>query len=502
MMSLQEAHNSFARNTQPPCRTRTTLLQEMNNDEIKFPDDFTGYTRELMGDELYATLERGLRQEPPASIRLNPLKCGGVGVTVAGGDGEVPWCDGAWYLADRPNFTADPLLHAGMYYVQEASSMFVSHVLRQVAGNPVLMLDLCAAPGGKSTAARATLPEGSLLIANEPMRARANILCENVQKFGHPDTIVTNNFPRDFRKAGLMFDVILADVPCSGEGMFRKDEGAVNDWSRAKVAECSALQRDIVSDIWPCLKPGGVLIYSTCTFNADEDEHNAEWIATELGADFIDIAVRPEWNITPAVTGHAPCYRFLPGKTRGEGLFMTVLRKHGEWQEKPRKRRDARRKGTAAKQKALPVVSTLPLAGSADFTTLQHADSIMAVRRQWEEVAAEAMKSLSTLSVGVDVGTMRGKSFVPSQGLALSVALDKSAFPMVDVPLADAISYLRRDAITLPPSTPTGFVVVTFRGVPLGFVKNLGNRCNNLYPAEWRIKSTHLADQYRETLAF
>ena len=343
------------------------------------------------------------------SIRLNKLKTGeGQEQATDGYDGKVAWCHEGVYLSTRPNFTADPLLHAGCYYVQEASSMFVTHVLRQLVKEPVSMLDLCAAPGGKSTAARSVLPEGSLLFANEPMRNRANILSENIQKFGHPDVIVTNNFPRDYKRSKLMFDVVLADVPCSGEGMFRKDSGAVDDWSRTKVDECASLQRDIISDIWNCLKPGGILIYSTCTFNADEDEDNVMWIANNLGADFIKIDTQPEWAITPALTQgqkgetsgngpltsgngetdasgnepskeQLPCYRFIPGRTRGEGLFMAVLRKHGEWKDNTKETKDSK-KGKDRKKKgnnkdskaALP--ATLPLFHADRYALLQHGD--------------------------------------------------------------------------------------------------------------------------------
>lgn len=197
-----------------------------------------------------------------------------------------------------------------------------------------MMLDLCAAPGGKSTAVRAALPEGSLLFSNEPMRTRSQILAENVQKFGHPDMIVTNNYPRDYKKSKLQFDVILTDVPCSGEGMFRKDEGAIGEWSTQNVNNCWQLQREIVSDIWNCLKPGGILIYSTCTFNAHEDEENVNWICEELGAEVMALeGIEDAWNITRNLTGtDFPVYRFIPGVSRGEGLFMAILKKEGEWE--------------------------------------------------------------------------------------------------------------------------------------------------------------------------
>ena len=269
---------------------------------MNLPIDFENYTQQLLGDELYSRLKSGLESDiTPTSIRLNPFKAAELDVTEELQDAIVPWCGSTGrYLKERPNFTFDPLLHAGVYYVQEAASMFVDLAVRTLIKQPVTMLDICAAPGGKSTALRAALPEGSLLFSNEPMRPRAQILSENLQKFGHEDIIVTNNYPRDYRKSRLMFDAILADVPCSGEGMFRKDDGARQEWSLQNVDNCWHLQREIVSDIWHCLRPGGLLIYSTCTFNAHEDEENVEWIANELGAEFEELPIDDSWNITPA----------------------------------------------------------------------------------------------------------------------------------------------------------------------------------------------------------
>ena len=212
------------------------------------PKDFEDYTRTLFGEETYRRFLMSFQEKQPLSVRLNPFKGGR---SFAGT--PVPWCRNGVWLDEKPDFTLDPMLHAGCYYVQEAASMFLDEVLRQHVTQPVTMLDLCAAPGGKTTLARAALPEGSVLYCNEPDHKRANILMENVQKQGHPDVIVTNNYAKDYRKAKLKFDVILADVPCSGEGMFRKDPNAIAEWSIKNVVACRELQRSIIEDIWPCL---------------------------------------------------------------------------------------------------------------------------------------------------------------------------------------------------------------------------------------------------------
>lgn len=466
-----------------------------------------------MGNELYSRLEEGLdSQESPVSIRLNPFKAQSLDVTEGLYDCTVPWCSATGrYLRERPNFTFDPLLHSGLYYVQEAASMIVDHIVRTFINQPVRMLDLCAAPGGKSTALRAALPEGSVLFSNEPMRTRAQILSENLQKFGHEDVIVTNNYPRDYRKAGIMFDAILADVPCSGEGMFRKDDGARAEWSQQNVDNCWQLQREIVSDIWKCLQPGGLLIYSTCTFNAHEDEENVEWIASELGADIIKLPVEESWNITPAVVGNAPVCRFLPGISRSEGLFVAVLRKHGESEttalkasaanSKPKKDRKNQRKQTAQGGKQQSADTMQALRTPDNFTARRNGDEIVAIPKRWADTYDAAASTLKIMHAGVTLGTEKGRDLIPDQSLAMSRQLNIDAYPHVELGYAEAINFLRKEAVTLPEGTPRGFVVVTYLGYPLGMEKNIGNRANNLYPTEWRIKSTHVPESECHVLA-
>ena len=301
----------------------------------ELPVLFTEYTRQLMGEERFERYMHSFEEDIPVSIRLNPKK----GLAVSGErleviDGEpVPWCRNGYFLKKRPNFTMDPLLHAGCYYVQEAASMFLDEVLRQKIVNSKLSnskcLDLCAAPGGKSTLLRAALPEDCVLYSNEPVRNRFNILSENVQKWGYPNHVVTNAYPKDYRKSKQRFDVILCDVPCSGEGMFRKDPATIREWSPQNVEKCWRLQRDIVADIWPCLNPGGLFIYSTCTFNTKENEENIRWILETYDAEVLPVSTRPEWNITGSLLEgfNEPVYRFIPGISRGEGLFLCALRK-------------------------------------------------------------------------------------------------------------------------------------------------------------------------------
>ena len=316
------------------------------------PAAFSEYTRQLMGEERFERYLKSFEEDVPISIRLNPMK-------IKEGEWQmenaepVPWCRNGYYLKQRPNFTFDPLFHAGCYYVQEAASMFLDEVLRQHLTSDIIphtSLDMCVAPGGKSTLLRAALPDDCVLYSNEPIRNRASILLENVTKWGYPNHYVTNAYPKDYRKAKMKFDLILCDVPCSGEGMFRKDEATIREWSPQQVEKCWQLQRDIVTDAWACLNDGGLLIYSTCTFNTKENEENIRWILETFDdTEVVPVDVKSEWialqrhtlkertthsdhwseNITGSLLEgfHEPVYRFIPGISRSEGLFVCVLRK-------------------------------------------------------------------------------------------------------------------------------------------------------------------------------
>ena len=438
---------------------------------MQLSDDFIRMTRRTMGEERFERYAASFKEEVPVSIRLNrhkltAVRCGDEAVVqpdIAPHDlvcacEKVPWCDDGFYLPQRPNFTFDPLFHAGCYYVQEAASMFIDLVLRQHVSKPVNMLDMCAAPGGKSTAARSALPHGSTLVSNEPIRQRAQILSENMQKWGHPQCMVTNNMPHDFVRSGLLFDVILCDVPCSGEGMFRKDPDTIAEWSMANVEKCRLLQRDIVTDAWKCLADGGILIYSTCTYNILEDEENVQYFMDELNAEVLPVAIGDDWNITGSLLASlkVPVYRFISGISRSEGLFMAVLRKKGNTSEQP----------------------------SINFAKLRK----------------QAQARLNVLFDGPSNGTPRGKDLVPDHAEALSIGFDRTKYPTAPLSYHEAIAYLRHEAIVLGQQMPRGYVAVTFENVPLGFVKNIGNRANNLYPQEWRIKSTYIPQEYETIL--
>lgn len=407
---------------------------------------------------------------------------------------RVPWSDVGFYLNHRPAFTFDPLFHAGYYYVQEASSMFVEHVVKEWVKEPALCLDLCAAPGGKSIGMLSALPEGSLLVSNEIVRQRANVLSENVTKFGDAHSIVTNNAPDAFSVFSNLFDVMLVDAPCSGEGMFRKDEVAVQEWSPQNVQMCAARQKDILSDLWSSLKPGGTLIYSTCTYNTLENEETARWIAQELGAEFIPIPVIPEWNISPSAYEDVIGYRFFPHKTNGEGLFVCVLRK------KPREEESVSSSFQKKKQyKPLPLLKEISeyarlLKSSENYHFIEDNNKIVAFPREYGEHLSLFRQRLKVISAGIEIGERKGKDFIPAQSLAMSIELNPDAFPTHEVFYDQAVSYLQKNTVVLE-DAPRGFLLLTYKNEPLGFVKNLGNRANNLYPQEWRVRSGYLPEK-------
>ena len=472
------------------------------------PLDFVRQMSSLLGEAEAADLERALQEEPSTSIRLNPAKL----VEPSNASpymNKVPWCNDGRYLSERPQFTFDPLLHAGCYYVQEASSMFVSQAIRQYVGTSAFVLDLCAAPGGKSTLLRSSLPEGSVLVCNEIMRNRAQILAENMVKWGYPDMMVTNNASEDFSECAHCFDLILADVPCSGEGMFRKDDEAISCWSLENVQMCAERQRHLINNIWPALKPGGILIYSTCTYNAEEDERNVSWIMQEFGASVLPVNVPEGCDIMGnMIVGDYPVYHFMQHKVKGEGFFMAVIRKPDEPGFRPFRLPDVsalekdKKKKKDKKQVSLPVKEILSevqqwILNPDNYYWQVTEEGVRALPLSMASFYLWGQKNgLKILEAGVQVASLKGKEPIPTHALAMSTQLNIDAFVGHEVTYTQAIAYLRKESIVLSPDAPKGYVLLTYRKIPIGFVKNLGNRANNLYPQEWRIRSSYIPEMF------
>ena len=416
------------------------------------------------------------------AIRINPAKWEAPKEVATH---PVPWCNTGYYLTERPVFTLDPLFHAGCYYVQEASSMFVAHVIKalKLDEKPLVALDLCAAPGGKSTLLNTYLHPDSLLIANELIKARATALMDNLVRWGQPNTIVSNNDPSAFGHLPGYVDFMLVDAPCSGSGMFHKDHEAVNAWSEAAVQLCSERQQRILAASLPALKEGGVLLYSTCSYSAEENEQIADWLCDTQGMEPQFVPVAAEWGIeqTQSDKHGCPGYRFYPHKLRGEGFFLAAFRKVAKQATFDRRK---------PKKEQSTTVQALGrwVADIDDYVTFTIGEDIHVLPRKWEADLLMLRDMLYLRNAGTYVGWMANGDLIPAHDLALSLAR-RADLPMLALTKEEALNYLRKG--TLLPVINTqelkGWAIATYEGTALGWVKILPNRINNYYPKAWRI---------------
>lgn len=446
----------------------------------QYPQDFIQQIQALFGEESGPFLQ-ALENAPVTSVRKNPFK------PTAAFDAEedIPWCAEGKYLAERPEFIFDPLIHAGAYYVQESSSMFLHHALKQLLAqyhDPVRVLDLCAAPGGKSTLISSLLTIDDLLVSNEIIKSRAGVLEENLMKWGQPNVVISNNDPKDFRLLKQFFDIIVIDAPCSGEGLFRRDKSAVEEWSLQHVDLCESRQQRIVADIIGCLKPGGFLVYSTCTFNTKENEENVKWMQQEWTLRSVKIDVDAEWPVSQSLENDLFAYRFLPHKVKGEGLFLACLQKAGHeeggWKYKTEKRKE---KLTAKQVEELGTWLTDP----ASFEFFMVGDRAHAIPAKHGYAFNVLSQQLYLKNAGIFMGTFAKDELLPSHHLALSNALSQSV-QRLEITKEEAIRYLRRDTLELHTDL-RGWTVLTYQHLPLGWVKLLPNRLNNYLPSHLRI---------------
>ncbi|MGN1234063.1 MAG: rRNA cytosine-C5-methyltransferase [Candidatus Cryptobacteroides sp.] len=455
---------------------------------MDFSPAFRTYLAQVVGEGNLPAVLDALSGEPSVSIRINPSKAESpekiFGNLVSG---PVEWNRHAAFLSERPAFTLDPLFHAGAYYVQDSSAMFPGKVFRDVLDKVLesgiispKVLDLCAAPGGKTTDISASLREsckgGYLLVSNEIMKQRAAVLADNAAVWGDPAVVVTSVDPKAFCALPGFFDIVVADVPCSGEGMFRKDEDAVSQWSEDNVALCQARQRRIVADVWPSLAEGGFLVYSTCTFNKLENDDNVKWICSELGAEIIGIGdcglLRTECGVS-----------LVPGFVKGEGQYCAVLRKTSSSAGVPvysGRQQDRWQK--------LPEVSASQLRPliEGDMALLVKDGHILAVP-EYVRGMLSMIEPLRPLTRGLSMGMFKGRDFVPDADLALSLSLRRGVFNEYEVDRETALAFLHRDPVRLP-DAERGMLLLVYRGLPIGFVKNIGNRCNSLHPLHRRIR--------------
>lgn len=460
----------------------------MNTTERILPAGFEARVHAEMPADSARALISALRSAPPAgaSVRLNIAKGARPGAGLGQG---VPLGGGACYrlAGERPVFAFDPAWQAGLYYVQDASSMAVTAAVGELRArffdenDSLHYLDACAAPGGKSIAALDVLPPGSVLVANEFDRRRAGILVENIMRWGDPRAIVTSGDTSRFGRLPAFFDIVGVDAPCSGEGMMRKAPEAIAQWSPNLVESCAELQREIIANVWPSLRPGGILLYSTCTFSRAENEENVAWIEREFDAERIALDCF-EGN-AEIVTLAPSTYRFMPGLFDGEGLFIAALRKpEGN-------ARGINIPGSKIKPDATARKYALQVLGEG--WTVLDGPSITAVPIDRLPLYSMLVKELKPLAYGVELGAAKGRDILPSEVLALSTALRPEAFPRADFRTpSEAISYLRGESLgALPDGTPRGIVAMGWDGSPVGWAKNIGSRANNLFPQALRLKT-------------
>ncbi|WP_345233314.1 methyltransferase RsmF C-terminal domain-like protein, partial [Olivibacter ginsenosidimutans] len=430
----------------------------------------------INAEEFIASHELG---EQVTSIRINPFKPTDQFKNLA----HIPWCKEGYYLNTRPVFTLDPLFHAGTYYVQEASSMFIAHVIRalEIDQHPLIALDLCAAPGGKSTLLNSTLHADSLLIANEIIKTRVQILANNLTKWGNSNTIVSHNDPASFNRLPGFFDLLLVDAPCSGSGMFRKDPQSITEWSEDAVKLCSQRQQRILADSLSTLKEEGILIYSTCSYSMEENENIADWLIDQHGLQNIPIPIDSSWGIeeTKSSKHHALGYRFYPSKVKGEGLYVSCFVKKSNQHTFSKKR---------IKTDTIRLDNSLLndwITPNAAIDTIPFKDDVLLIPKQYS-VEFQSIKNVLYLKkAGTILGKINRNALLPNHELALS-NLKSDNIQRIELSLEDALQYLRKADIPNN-TTKAGWALACYQDYALGWVKVLANRINNYYPKEWRI---------------
>lgn len=448
-----------------------------------YPADFVELVRKKFGDESEDFLT-AIQHEAQSSIRINPAKW--KAELQLGPWSEVPWYPGGYTYKDRPSYIIDPAFHAGSYYVQESSSMFIGHVLRSIKTKlpaEAIVLDLCAAPGGKSTLLLDEIGSDAILVANETIKARSLVLKENIMKWGRNNCVVTNMDPKEIGERNTRFDVILVDAPCSGEGLFRKDPLAATEWSLDNVALCTARQNRIVDDILPVLADGGYLIYSTCTYNDEENIKNVLHWQQKFDLKSVKISVPEHWGVTTSNLEDAEGYHFYPHKVSGEGFFCAVLQKSGKNDDS-----NLLYSRSQLQQPDKQQNEVINQFVKRESMRLIHKNGDVyhyndALGHKIHDFLAEYRLVYS----GIKCGNLNKTLFIPDHALALS-EIASSSIPRHQLEIEEARAYLRRNLQAIDNATKS-WMLIQYQDLNLGWIKNLGNRINNYFPQELRIRN-------------
>jgi 16S rRNA C967 or C1407 C5-methylase (RsmB/RsmF family)/NOL1/NOP2/fmu family ribosome biogenesis protein len=441
------------------------------------PEEFLSSLEDSKGFEREAFEKIHASAGQVTSIRLNPDKFSIENVKFKI-ENKVPWSRHGVYLTQRPSFTFDPLFHAGCYYVQEASSMFLEQALSQTVdlSQSLKILDLCAAPGGKSTHIQSLISQESLLVSNEVIWSRVPVLKDNIIKWGAENVVVTQNDPKEFSSLKNYFDIIVIDAPCSGSGLFRRDPEAVSEWSLSNVKLCSMRQQRIIADVLPALKNDGILIYSTCSYSKEEDEDICKWLIDEMRIQNLKLKIENKWNVVESSFG----YRFWPDKVKGEGFFLACFKKTGMDDDTPRK---ARKIPEQLNKKELAIISNW--LGMDTLHFFKHENIIYMISGKHRAEIPILLQQLRVKYAGVGAGEIIHDKLIPGHALAMSSLLNES-IPVNRLDHSHAIEYLKKKEIRIEPAVK-GWQLVQYEGHNLGWINVLSNRINNYYPKELRI---------------
>lgn len=442
---------------------------------MKLPVEFESRMKHQLQDAFIHFI-KALDDPSPVSIRLNPYKAFHHRPLE-----QILWCDNGYYLSERPMFASDPLWHNGSYYVQEASSMMIEAAFKAIKTSlqhPLIVLDACAAPGGKSTHLANLLDDNDILVSNEVIKSRVPVLFENSTKNGFQNTIITNADTEDFSKIGAIFDVILIDAPCSGEGLFRKDKDATNEWNLDNVKTCELRQKRILENLKQCVKPGGYIIYSTCTYNPGENQEQVQFL---LNNGF----EKASFNMGGETNTEFQCY---PHKTKGEGFFLALLKQTQELSISATK--------PGNKLKLLKPENEWSNFLNGEFNYYKYNDAILAIAPHVFEFYNTYLHAVYTYSIGIEIGQQKDKLFMPSPYLAFSRKLDLTAFQQHELQHQEALNYLYKNAIPIQERDKKGYVLLTFKGSVIGLGKYAGNRINNLFPNEWKLRKMPAQNEF------
>jgi len=444
------------------------------------PEPFLKRIRDTFSEAGYDAFTHSMNKHPVSSVRINPRKISGDSFSTE----TVPWCKYGFYLSQKPFFTKDPLFHAGAYYPQEASSMILWHILETLIPDKTReslnVLDLCGAPGGKATLLASYLDGNGLLVTNEVIHSRAGILRENMLKWGAPNVVVSRSDPYEFSSLPGLFDIMIVDAPCSGEGMFRKGDTARREWSEENAAMCAVRQRRILKDAWPALREGGWLIYSTCTFNPRENEENLNWLTVENNAQIIRLKVPEEWGITEIPLKNGNGLAFYPHKVKGEGFFIAAA-------QKITSQKTTKLPKTKIKTPTVDSVIKKILKSPERYSFLADNELWRAFPKEKENILKLLKIKLNVIDYGIPIGTSGRKNLIPDPALAFSWEFNH-IFPLLDLDKEAVLHYLKGETPKADNRLSRGYMTVTYNHIPLGFVKNVGNRLNNLFPKGWRIR--------------